>query len=184
MVFFDMMTIVKLFLRKFVKFPLYDDDGKSLFIAKPIVKEAIEQVNGKIRSGEYKHIKNPCLCGNESEYQDTVISKKDMWGIAVVNVICGKCGLIRSKEILNDDSLIDFYEKYYKIIYYASKDPDDGHFKSQESRGQAYFNLLQSLGILKDIKTVFDYGCDMGGVLVPFANADKFATGCSYGKAT
>ena len=177
------MRIVNKFLRYFIKFPLYDDDGKSLLILKPIVKRAVDCVNEKIRNGEYKHIVNPCLCGNKSENQDSVISQKDMWGVTVENVICSKCGLIRSKEILSEASLIDFYEKYYKKIYYNSTEPKESFFMSQTLRGQGFFELLQSLGFLNQIVTVFDYGCDMGGVLVPFAKAGKKVTGCSFGKA-
>ena len=176
------MRVVNKFIRCFVKFPLYEDDGKSFSILKPIIKDALDCVNVKIKNGEYKHIKNPCLCGNESENQDCVISKKDMWGIAVESVICSKCGLIRSKEILNDASFIDFYEKHYKNIYHNSIEPNESLFMGQTSRGQGFFELLQSLGFLDQIETVFDYGCDMGGVLVPFAKVGKKVTGCGFGK--
>jgi hypothetical protein len=176
------MNFITNLFKPFINFPLYDDDGDPLYIANPATKEAIIAVNKKIKRGEYQHKLNPCLCGNKFPNQDTLISKKDMWGLSVENVICSKCGLIRSKEILNDESMTDFYEKYYKTIYYGTTKPDESHFAAQKSRGQGFFDLLQSLGLADNINIVFDYGCDMGGALVPFADAGKIVSGCSFGK--
>ena len=82
-----------------IKFPFYKNDGKPLFIFKRTIKEAVIRVNDKIKSGKYKHIPNPCLCGNQTPENDLLIAEKDMWGIAVDSLICSRCGLVRSKTI-------------------------------------------------------------------------------------
>src|SRR5437868_15403435 len=99
-----------------IKFPLYKNDGKPLFIFKKTIKEAVERVNRKIKTGQYKHIPNPCLCGNQHPENDLLLAEKDMWGIAVDSLICSKCGLVRSKTIPDANAFADFYETDYKNI--------------------------------------------------------------------
>jgi SAM-dependent methyltransferase len=165
-----------------IKLPLYKNDGIALFIFKRTIKAAVEKVNAKIISGFYHHIENKCLCGNEEFEKDVLIAEKDMWGIAVDSVVCSKCGLIRSKTIPDKKALADFYETDYKNIYYDSIEPGEYLFNSQAERGVGFFHLVEKMNILAEIKTVFDFGCGMGGVLVPFHKIGKDVSGCDYGE--
>lgn len=163
------------------KFPLYKNDGKPLFIFNENIKRGVQILNKKIESGEYKHITNPCLCKNAHPEKDILLAQKDMWGITADNVICSKCGLIRSETVLDDKSLGDLYETEYKNIYYDSPFPNDHLFQSQKDRGLEFYSLLKRLDLLSEIKSVFDYGCAMGGVLMPFFESKMEVSGCDYG---
>ncbi len=165
-----------------IKLPLYKNDGNAMFIFKRSIKEAVQRVNSKINSGFYHHIENRCLCGNTKPAQDVLLAEKDMWGITVDSVLCSKCGLIRSKMIPDKKALADFYETDYKNIYYNSIEPGEDLFNSQKIRGEGFFKLVENLNILDEIKTVFDYGCGMGGALVPFKQVGKKVSGCDYGE--
>ena len=164
-----------------IKFPLYEDDGKPLFIIfNNEIEEAIIRTNHKISSGFYKFILNSCLCGNETPESDLLIAEKDLWGISVDSLICSKCGLIRSKRILDQNSLADFYETDYKLIYYQTTEPNENMFISQVRRGEGFFKELAENNLISEVKTVFDYGCGMGGVLLPFFNSRMSVAGCDY----
>jgi SAM-dependent methyltransferase len=164
-----------------IKLPLYKNDGAPLFIYKKSIKEAVERVISKIKSGFYKHIENKCLCGNSNPENDVLIAEKDMWGVPLESVICSKCGLVRSKFILDNNSLSDFYETDYKNVYYDSQKPDEAFFNSQSKRGKTYFDLIEKCIGVNEIINVFDYGCGLGGTLMPFKNIGKAVSGCDYG---
>lgn len=163
-------------------FPFYKNDGEPLFIYKKSIKEAVGRINTKIKNGTYKHVSNDCLCGKTNDNTDYLIAEKDMWGIAAENVICSNCGLVRSKYILDNKSLTDFYETDYKFIYYDSPEPNDFLFNSQSQRGQQFLSLINSCNLTDKIQNVFDYGCGMGGTLSPFLKIGKNVSGCDYGK--
>ena len=165
-----------------IKFPIYKNDGKPLFIFKKSIKEAVDRINNKINNGKYKHIPNPCLCGNQNPQKDLLLAEKDMWGIAVDSLICSQCGLVRSKNIPDPASLADFYETDYKNIYYDTTEPGPYLFNSQTSRGKQFFNLIKEQNLLAEIQTVFDYGCGMGGALMPFYENGMRVSGCDYGE--
>ena len=165
-----------------VPLPLYQNDGKPLFIFNRTIKEAVKCVNEKISSGFYRHIENSCLCGNTEPTNDVLIARKDMWGISVDSVLCSCCGLIRSKSIPDDKALADFYETDYKNIYYNSQEPGEAFFSSEENRGAGFLELIKNEMILDKVTTVFDHGCGMGGALMPFMKAGKKVSGCDFGK--
>lgn len=170
------------FQKSTIKFPLYKNDGKPLYIFRKNIKDAVTRVNQKIKSGKYNHVLNSCLCGNEHPEHDLLLAEKDMWGIPVDSLICSKCGLVRSKTIPDNNALADFYETDYKNIYYDSIEPGPYLFNSQRLRGQQFYDIIEEIKLLDKIQTVFDYGCGMGGALMPFYENSKQVSGCDYGE--
>lgn len=101
-------------------FPLYVNDGICVVENTPLIKDNIEKFKKAIKIKELKFVENRCLCHNEHPENDIVISEKDRYGFAIPQVLCSKCGLIRSKIVLDEPSNRLFYEKYYRGIYLAS----------------------------------------------------------------
>jgi len=138
----------------------------------------------KIESGEYSFQANHCLCGNRDKANDIVVSNIDSIGVAVNNILCKKCSLIRLENVLNDDSLVDFYQKYYTELYIGTKYISDESFSQQfsvDSRSHRLFDLIKELGIINDINNVFEAGCGAGWNLWPYHKDDKTVSGCDYG---
>jgi len=63
---------------------------------------------------KYHEIQYCILCnGSDNEF----IAEKDQYGIPCPTVRCRDCGLIFSKKQLTNESMIRFYDKYYRRIY-------------------------------------------------------------------
>ena len=94
-------------------------------------KESISNLLSDIDNKILKLKFNNCLCKNQNVGNDIIISEKDRYGIPVKNLICSKCGLIRSEKIFNDESNINFYKYYYRNIYVGLNKPNDQFFEEQ-----------------------------------------------------
>src|SRR5260221_147681 len=167
-------------LAKRIKLPLYKDDGEPFFRLAGKQKEIQAQLNRKIKNGEYAQIQNYCLCANEYSVNDKVLSEKDLFGIGVKNILCCKCGLIRSDKIFDDKSMALFYKNEYNTLYYNLAQPSESFFRSQITRGNGFLSLIEKMRLLDDIETVFEVGCNMGGNIYPFHQKQKSVSGCDY----
>lgn len=163
-----------------IKFPIWKNDRKPLISLNDLQKRQIENFVRKIQSGEYKLIHNPCLCGNKDTSLDILISEKDRYGIPCEILLCKRCGLIRLKEKLDEQSTADFYKNYYRDIYVGREVASDEFFNEQIRRGQGFLNLLMRYVNLKDIKNVFEVGCGAGGILYPFYKEGLKVSGCDF----
>jgi hypothetical protein len=163
-----------------INFPLYKNDGKPFFRLAGKQKEMQEQLNCKIKNGEYTQIENYCLCANKYSARDKVVSEKDLFGIEVKNILCCKCGLIRSDKIFDDKSMALFYKNEYNTLYYNLTQPNESFFQDQIERGNSFLSLMEKLRLLDDIETVFEVGCNMGGNIYPFYRRQKSVSGCDY----
>ncbi len=163
-----------------IQFPLYPDDGVPFYKLEDHQNRALKSLNNKIRKGIYVQVENKCLCANVNVGKDVIITQKDMAGISVNNILCSKCGLIRSEEIFNDTSCKLFYENEYNAIYYNSSGPSETFFQGQVERGNGFLELIKRLDLLPSISTVFEVGCSMGGNLYPFYEDKKSVSGSDY----
>ena len=177
-----MATFSTDFLVRKISFPLYKDDGEPIFRLVEKQKEAQKLLNWKITSQVYGEIENHCLCANENESDDIVLAEKDLIGISVKNILCGKCGLIRSDKVFDTKSMAQFYGNEYNILYYGSAQPNEKFFQSQVERGNGFYELIRVIGLLDDIENVFEIGCNMGGNMFPFFLNKKTVSGCDYAK--
>jgi SAM-dependent methyltransferase len=165
-----------------IKFPIWKNDGKSVVNLNNLQKKQIENFLQKVDSKEYQFIENPCLCGNTDKTLDILVSEKDRYGIPCDNVLCKKCGLIRLRERLDDNSTAEFYKNEYRDIYVGKEQASDDFFYSQVQRGQTFYNLVKRYSESKEIKTVFEIGCGAGGILFPFHKDGKSVSGCDFGE--
>lgn len=96
--------------------PLYVNDGKCIEPQLPLRMQALGAFKSALEDGTLKFIENKCLCHNEHPKNDIIISEKDRYGIAIPQVICSKCGLIRSRKVLTRHPIVystkNIIEKY------------------------------------------------------------------------
>ena len=158
-------------------FPLYKDDGKAIIKLTETQKKTIQIVKDKIISGEYILVKNSCLCKNKRSNEDIIIAEKDRFGMSVSNILCGKCGLIRSAEVFDQTSTIEFYKNDYRSMYIGSKRAPESFFNDQIIRGNSFLNLFKDHVSYNNRSLKFlEIGCGAGGILYPFS---KFGHSCS-----
>lgn len=163
-------------------FPIWKNDGIAVVELNSLQKVQIENFMKKVKSNQYKFIDNPCLCGNDDKTLDIVVAQKDRFGIPCVIVLCRKCGLIRLKDKLDDDSTAGFYMNEYRDIYVGKEEATDEFFSSQGQRGQIFLNLISKYVDINEIETVFEIGCGAGGILYPFHQINKQVSGCDFGE--
>lgn len=169
-------------INKFVNFPIWKNDGEAVVELNSLQKKQINNFLSKIKLGEYRFIRNTCLCGNLDEAFDIVIAEKDRFGIPCINVLCKNCGLVRVKERLNDYSTSEFYKNEYRDIYVGKRKASESFFKSQSIRGEVFYNLVNKYTPIDSIGTVFEVGCGAGGILHPFYKQNKKVSGCDFGE--
>lgn len=134
----------------------------------------------KFKSGEYKTVINPCVCGIQS---DTLISKKDRYGIDLETKLCNNCGLVRSDPYYDLQTLNYFYANEYRSLYTDDVKPSNEFFDHEVLMGNVVLkNIVKVLPefTLKD-SVIYEIGCGGGGILYPFKNAGSNVFGCDLG---
>ncbi len=163
------------------KFPLYTNDGKWTWPLSHKQKIALSSLKEDITNGSLKLVENHCLCGNDKEQDDIVISEKDRYGLPLPQVLCKKCGLIRSKLVFDNESNELFYKNSYRKIY-TTGSPTDFFFFNQVKHGEKFVKILESKDILSKIDNVAEIGCGAGGILLPFLKHEKNVSGYDFNK--
>lgn len=142
-----------------------------------VQKQVVSEINEAILNGKLRLTQNHCMCGNDHEDKDVLISDSDFWGISIGQVICSKCGLIRNRYVFFPESNELFYENYYRKLYNVNDQVDYNYYKHQIHRGQSFVELLKELSIWNNICYVAELGCGAGGVLLPFSEEGKSVVG-------
>jgi 2-polyprenyl-3-methyl-5-hydroxy-6-metoxy-1,4-benzoquinol methylase len=160
-------------------FPLWRNDGKPAASFSKWNRANVEKLHNAIKDGELRFIENHCLCNNEHPERDIVISEKDRFGLPIPQILCSKCGVIRSGVVFDEESNSSFYEKYYRGVY-TTECPSDVFFQKQTETGTAAINLMKEHVDFAQIKNVAEIGCGAGGILLPFKNEGKSVTGYDF----
>ena len=160
--------------------PLYINDYKSTVNLSDFQIESINIMLSDIDNNILILKDNNCLCRNDNSKNDILLSEKDRYGIPVNNMICSKCGLIRSEKIFDEKSNILFYQKYYRNIYVGLNKPNNQFFEDQIKRGEAFISLIKKHINLNDIKNVLEIGCGSGGIIYPFNELNISCRGIDY----
>ena len=162
----------------FNSFPFFFNDKQSLI---PLTSDQRYFKEKLIFALEKKTLtlkENKCICGNSHNLSDITISEKDRYGFPIPQVLCSKCGLIRSQLVFDDSSNNIFYKDYYRKIYSTSNIED--YFSYQNKRGTRFLNLLKSLKIFEKITKINEIGCGSGGILYPFLGFGKEIRGYDF----
>lgn len=143
--------------------------------------EAIAEVQRKISNHVYKFIELTCLCGKTADDEDTLLATHDQFGLPTHNILCSKCGLVRSHFILDDASVIDFYSNYYRKIYDGSNFALKDFFIFQCNKGKRLVELAKKYHHSNGPdSTVCEIGCGAGGILHTFQDAGYKTIGVDY----
>lgn len=160
--------------------PLYLNDSKATIFLSDIQIETIDNIKNLISEGRLKLVKNFCLCNNPNPEKDYVLAEKDRYGLPIKNVVCSKCGLVRSDEIFDEDSNMDFYKNYYRLMYTGLQIPSADFFNNQVNIGNRFLSLVKAKIDLDSIQNIAEIGCGAGGILMPFMNLGKNVRGFDY----
>lgn len=107
--------------------------------------------------------RNSCLCGSSSV---EIISKIDRFGLPFNSYICKNCGLIFTSPYIHEDSLAEYYSKYYHSLTFGDVKPVDSLF--ERGQGRKIFKLLYPYIKRKNI-SVFELGAGTGSNLNEFS---------------
>ena len=141
------------------KNPIISSYRQPRFILNNTQRDVVSEINKLIRNGQFKIIENHCMCGNDHEEDDMLITNRDCWGIHVGQVLCSKCGLIRNQYVFSSETNKFFYEDYYRKLYNSNRSLDPRYFKMQCKRGEGFYDVLRNLSIIDDINDVAELGC-------------------------
>lgn len=162
------------------EFPLWRNDGKiSIKYPNKLLKKAVTQLRNDIDKKKLVLRESHCLCGNEQTESDICISEKDRYGLPIPQIMCSKCGIIRSALVFDEDSNAKFYKNYYRSIY-NSGISKDSFWKSQCKKGDRLLNLFRQHVDYNKIQTVAEVGCGAGGILWAFKNTGKQVEGFDF----
>ena len=161
-------------------FPLWHNDGR-FSIKSPDKQQVagIERLKRDIKDKKLLLRECHCLCQNEHPESDICISEKDRYGLPIPQLLCSKCGLIRSGLVFDDDSNAEFYKNYYRGIYNAGISKDV-FWKDQCDRGGKLLSLFKQYVDLNTIVSVAEVGCGAGGILWAFHTAGKRVEGFDF----
>lgn len=158
-------------------FPLYNnDDFVSAQVSANSLK-AIQQVKALIATSKLNLVETTCICGS---VEGECLLEKDRYGFFVPSLLCHECSMVRSKFIFDEEGLITFYQDFYRAIYSDGTTGVAALFKGQEQQGKGFLKRLTSLGLIDNIKTIFEIGAGAGGILKPFSDAGKKVAGCDF----
>jgi SAM-dependent methyltransferase len=165
-----------------MSFPLYKNDLEASVFLTDKQKTALKSFLSQVKTRNIKMVKNHCICGNDRPENDMILSRKDRFGIPGNIVICDKCGLIRSAEVFDYASNIDFYKNYYRDIYVGNLKTLNDFFDDQVNRGRYFLQLLKKYLNGSEIGKVVEIGCGAGGILLPFLEEKREVLGVDFDK--
>lgn len=145
----------------------------------PQQHQIIDKINNHIYYGIYNLKKTDCPCGNDS-FEN--LSQTDTFGFPLNYVICSKCGIIRQEKCLDDSSLKNFYQYYFRNLYRRSGTVNQKFFYRQYRRALSLVELIKSKIEINGIKTVLDYGCSAGGYVKVFEDMGLNSVGLDFDK--
>ena len=137
-----------------------------------------KRVEDKIGSGIYKYVPQGCFCGSN---EGMLLSETDSYGIYYPLVICRKCGIIRANPRLSEESYIDFYANEYRTLYGDDDIDKNALFYIRLKQADEVHDFISSAVKLPRAGVVFDIGCNMGTMLLPFHKAGFETYGVDYG---
>lgn len=159
--------------------PLYNNDGVQAAQLDNEQKEALFALKEAIHTQKLILKKNKCLCGNKEPNCDIIVSEKDRYGLAIPQIICGKCGLVRSGLVFSSQSNELFYKDYYRNLY-TTHQPTEIFFEDQVKHGEKFISLLKKNNVFSEIQNIAEIGCGAGGILFPFYKAGKDVQGFDF----
>jgi hypothetical protein len=132
------------------------------------------RIQKKMESGEYPVEDAPCFCGARN---DKVVGHTERYGIPAQQVICNECALVRLNPRMTKEAYGAFYNNEYRELNFPAyltcdmttpEEEQAALYERQLIKGEALLTRAVEQAIPAP-KVVVDYGCHLGGTLVPFA---------------
>lgn len=128
--------------------------------------------------GKLWFVHGPCPCDRGA--MDTVIARRDRYGIQVNSVLCHDCGTVRLDPYFDEKSLGIFYSDIYQELYGRSQDPVE-YLARQRVYGEKVLQNFESWLNPAHCK-VLEIGCGAGGAIRVFQEKGFKAFGCDYSR--
>jgi len=145
----------------------------------PGARKAKKRLEDKIESGEYKFEKNECFCGAS---EGLVLSETDRYGNYYSLTACRQCGILRADPRLSRDSYLEFYANDYRSMYGDDDADKEALYKFRLRQADEAYGFILRRVPLPEQSVVFDIGCNMGTMLLPFHRRGHFVAGVDYNK--
>lgn len=139
---------------------------------------AQSRIKEKIDNGDYKYEKVACLCGNEDSL---FLADMDGYGNYYPFVICKRCGIMRANPRLTEESYMDFYTYDYRALSGDDDTDREELYKSRIKQARDVYSFISRYVHLQPGAVVFDIGCNMGTMLLPFYEIGCEVIGVDYG---
>lgn len=148
---------------------------KKLSVSQQVYFEVLQRM---AEQGELWFVHGPCPCDRNA--MDTIISKRDRYGIVVNSVLCHDCGTVRLDPYFDEESLGIFYSDIYQELYGRSQDPIE-YLARQRVYGEKILQNFESTLQSGDAR-VLEIGCGAGGAIQAFQQKGYEAFGCDYSR--
>jgi len=161
----------------------YDDDRVPLDRPSVVQQEEIARYIERVAGKQYRIVEvGECtICGCSD---GTVVARKDRYGIPMETVVCDRCGLIYSKDLLDADSFRRFYTEQYRDMYEGvrfsldAKDLDS--YFCARGLGPRFTANIIALSGLRPGATILEIGTGGGWNLLPFKERGFTVRGYDY----
>lgn len=152
----------------------------SKYLISELNTEAVEEfLSMQIDLADSAWSNNPDLFGSSGPQK--TIATVDRYGLPLRTVLSEESGLMRTDPYYSDDLLQQFYSRLYRKIYSVPYSTSAVRvLRDQVVKGTALHGFLSSRSI--NPRTILDYGCGMGGMLIPFVQSGSSCVGCDLGE--
>jgi 2-polyprenyl-3-methyl-5-hydroxy-6-metoxy-1,4-benzoquinol methylase len=138
---------------------------------------AFREFRENIESGAYAFEGSPCFCGSG---QDILISETDRYGNYYPFVICRGCGTMRANPRMSAKAYAEFYSREYRTLYGDNEVDKERLYLSRVEQGGEVYRFISAKVKLPKGAVVFDIGCNMGAMLLPFSRAGCDVSGVDF----
>lgn len=139
----------------------------------------VHYLNEKIKDNQIQYEEKKCICRGEN---DTLIAKKDFFGIIQDSVICMDCGLVRLNPRMKEVEYQGFYSsEEYRKCYSGPNYKQILKKKYNANEGRHIFDEINFIKNISPKIKVLEFGAGGGWNLIPFINAGAEVLGIDYG---
>jgi len=119
-----------------------------------------------IQEGRYLFENVACFCGAIEGRQ---VSTRDRYDLYYSLILCERCGILRANPRMTGASYAQFYDQEYRALYGEDDDRLAPYFEAKVKEGERILAfVIESVPARSMPKVVFDVGCNMGSMLVPW----------------
>jgi len=138
----------------------------------------VRRFKTKMAMGQYPMETALCYCGSSD---GVCVTEHDRYGIDYRMNMCRNCGIMYANPRMSPEACKKFYEEDYRNIYGIDDGGPEEIFRDGIKKGNDLKALVEHFD--RHPKSVFDIGCNMGGMLQPFMEAGCDVLGVDFGES-